>query len=286
MQMDSNKKKDNYLKLDFKNLGPIEKGELELKNFNLVCGLNNSGKTYLAYLLFGVLSQRWGLRKDFFDLETLGEFEEEEQEWEESRSIRISEEKILKLFREFISSIDIEIDMNRVNDIDYTDSFAYSDDAIFLADILNCSAELFPDFSYKLNPDRDTLVTDDLETQFRDWLTNPEYIPQIPELELKWLNKEFVIKGHGSWRDKESLPFEFFGRLLFWYFQSVLCQVWPRPYLFSTERSSISLFLKELDSNRNLLVDALQRLDDPGKLTEESFEQMREKGAYRQFTIF
>ena len=163
--MDSEKKKTNYLKLDFENLGPIEKGGLELKNFNLVCGLNNRGKTYLAYLLFGVLRQRWGLRKDFFDLETYGEFEEE---WEESRSIRISEEKILKLFREFINSIDSEIDMNRLNDIDYTDSFTYSDDEIFLADILNCSAELFPDFSYQLNPDIETLAFENWETQFRN----------------------------------------------------------------------------------------------------------------------
>ena len=42
------------MKVNFKNLGPIKNGEFDikdLKNINLIVGPNNSGKTYLTYLI-------------------------------------------------------------------------------------------------------------------------------------------------------------------------------------------------------------------------------------------
>jgi predicted ATPase len=43
------------MKLTFENLGPIKKGEVDLnKKLTIICGPNNSGKTYLMYALYGV----------------------------------------------------------------------------------------------------------------------------------------------------------------------------------------------------------------------------------------
>ena len=39
----------------FKNLGPIEEAELELGDLTIIAGRNNTGKTYLAYTLYGFL---------------------------------------------------------------------------------------------------------------------------------------------------------------------------------------------------------------------------------------
>ena len=46
------------MKIEFENLGPLEKGELDLsnlKNLNIIIGPNNSGKTYFSYFIYAVL---------------------------------------------------------------------------------------------------------------------------------------------------------------------------------------------------------------------------------------
>ena len=48
------------MKIEFENLGPLEKGELDssnLKNLNVIIGPNNSGKTYFSYFIYTVLKK-------------------------------------------------------------------------------------------------------------------------------------------------------------------------------------------------------------------------------------
>ena len=42
----------------FQNLGPIKEAELELGDLTIIAGRNNTGKTYIAYALYGFL-KRW-----------------------------------------------------------------------------------------------------------------------------------------------------------------------------------------------------------------------------------
>uniref|UniRef100_UPI0035ADD4FE AAA family ATPase n=1 Tax=Nitrosomonas sp. TaxID=42353 RepID=UPI0035ADD4FE len=43
------------MKLSFENLGAIAKGEMELADLTIVCGQNNTGKTYVTYALYCLL---------------------------------------------------------------------------------------------------------------------------------------------------------------------------------------------------------------------------------------
>ena len=62
------------MKIKFKNLGPIESGEIDfndLKGINLIIGKNNTGKTYLSNLLYSYFKvrQRQDLKmKEVFDI--------------------------------------------------------------------------------------------------------------------------------------------------------------------------------------------------------------------------
>ena len=49
------------MKLRFKNLGPIQEADLELGDLTIIAGRNNTGKTYLAYALYGFVKhlKRW-----------------------------------------------------------------------------------------------------------------------------------------------------------------------------------------------------------------------------------
>lgn len=42
------------MKIEFKNLGKIKKGTIDIGNLTIFCGSNNSGKTYAAYTIYGI----------------------------------------------------------------------------------------------------------------------------------------------------------------------------------------------------------------------------------------
>ena len=63
---------DTTMKFIFKNLGPIHEAELELGDLTIIAGRNNTGKTYVAYTLYGFLKMwSWPLLQ-----ELLGEWEQ------------------------------------------------------------------------------------------------------------------------------------------------------------------------------------------------------------------
>jgi len=43
------------MKITLKNIGIIKNHEIEIGNFTVVCGKNNTGKTYLSYTVYGLL---------------------------------------------------------------------------------------------------------------------------------------------------------------------------------------------------------------------------------------
>ena len=62
------------VKFRFKNIGPVKEAGLELGDLSIIAGRNNTGKTYLAYALYGFLRiwKEWpGLTGDFFLLDPL-----------------------------------------------------------------------------------------------------------------------------------------------------------------------------------------------------------------------
>ena len=54
-------------KVSFNNLGVIKQGNLELNDFTLLCGANNTGKTYVMYSLCALLDQRFNVNFNFVE---------------------------------------------------------------------------------------------------------------------------------------------------------------------------------------------------------------------------
>ncbi|MEA1895844.1 MAG: AAA family ATPase [Euryarchaeota archaeon] len=55
------------MELSIKNLGPLKQAEFELGELTIICGYNNTGKTYATYAVFGFLS-KW--RRFFINTDT------------------------------------------------------------------------------------------------------------------------------------------------------------------------------------------------------------------------
>lgn len=53
------------MKIDFENLGGIDKGSIQLNDFTLFCGKNNSGKTYVMYSIYGLLDKEFDIHFGF-----------------------------------------------------------------------------------------------------------------------------------------------------------------------------------------------------------------------------
>lgn len=60
------------MKFKFENLGPIYKGEIELTDLTVLCGKNNTGKTYITNTIYAFLKDwkeiiDWKLTKEIED---------------------------------------------------------------------------------------------------------------------------------------------------------------------------------------------------------------------------
>ena len=257
----------NEFKLDFENLGPLRRGSLKLRDFNLICGVNNSGKTYLAYLLFGILEmccacclKSLGFVSASIAMEI--NLKKETQEWKKFGSVIMNQETVINFFEEIIEDIEDNIE-NYVDDLigNLKNGLKGAEfgGAAFFANIFNCRAQSFPDISY--DPASDIQAMFNLmKENLADLLKDENNIPKIPGIAFKWTDEQFIIEAcktsSNGYRNISA------DKLLSLYFLEFFKKTWPRPYLFSAERSSIGMFVKELDSSRNTLVDSLQRLDN------------------------
>ncbi|ACB51007.1 hypothetical protein cce_1657 [Crocosphaera subtropica ATCC 51142] len=59
------------MKFEISNLGYIKQAEIELGDLTIICGKNNTGKTYVNYAIYGFL-RTWKFNVDF-DIEDVKE---------------------------------------------------------------------------------------------------------------------------------------------------------------------------------------------------------------------
>ena len=225
------------MKFRFKNLGPIKEADLELGDLTIIAGRNNTGKTYLAYALYGFL-KRW--------------------EW--------SPEAIVGLMREAglagVGSMAAAAQHNGQTTVPATRhdleeqratvarymarAFSKSE----LAQMFSTARDRFKDASVEMSS------------------TLPEDIPtaEMREssgtcLRVYWEDDRVVVSVDAApGQHMERGPAIFFLEML--YFRFLFPELKIEPFIFCSERFGISLFYRELDFTKNKLVDLLQQMSD------------------------
>jgi predicted ATPase len=81
------------MKIKVKNLGVLKQAEFELGDLTIICGENNTGKTYATYALFGFLSR-----------------------WSSSFEMKIDEDKVEDLMIKGTTSINIGDYVEKIQD--------------------------------------------------------------------------------------------------------------------------------------------------------------------------
>ncbi|MFJ3049093.1 AAA family ATPase [Pseudomonas nitroreducens] len=214
------------LKLHIKNLGPIKETSIEIAPLTIICGSNNSGKTYISYCIYGLL-----------------------QTWNPSISTGIFKENAIELKETGKTTLDLGKTFQNKDKIfsELEADFAESIDVFFSA-----PAGTFKDFKLEVENEFKLPESNDYVFEVNS--------PRLGKLHYKQIGSTIEITSLEEDRNfdigRAQQLLEIYGAL------AVFDDYFPEPFIVTAERLGISLFYKELDSNRNALVDSLLNLKD------------------------
>ncbi len=227
------------MKFTFENLGYIDKGEITPGNLTIIAGNNNIGKTYINYAIFGFLSSvllNPIIKIDdstLSDLKTYGK-------------TRIDLQNFINNFPLILK----EISENYKNVIN---------------DIFSVDKEVFKDmkFNFELNQ-FDYDLTERIESTIK--ISKQDTITFFKEENS--FDLDILLKAETH----QNIPDFFLSDLISKnIFNFLIGKHIKKPFIITSERTGVSLFYKELDVNKNILVEKISKqnkLDIPALLFE------------------
>ena len=224
----------------FSNIGPVKDASLQLGRLTVIAGRNNTGKTYIAYSLYGFLKTwgHWDADSDFL-LARPAPFPD----------IGGIAEKLRKSGRATIplpaSSI---LEQQRLLAEEVGNAF--SED--ILPQVFSSRRDNFPQSRVAANVNRSaaTALPGYIDVSPGKHIISMEY---DEDTQVASFNVSDFVDIE-AWEDE----------IAFLYSGFLLGELFPDPFILSAERFGISLFYRELDFTKNQLVDLLQKLGDQG----------------------
>ncbi len=221
------------MKFTFKNLGIFDKETtVELGDLTIICGDNNTGKTYASYAIFG-----------FLDI------------WNKSISFDIPEEKLTKLY----SDGSIQLDLNNfIQTIDETLTDLSKDYIKYLPKIFSSHEDFFKTTKFKAfyssnNNYKDNSFKSSVKTADNEDILLFEKQENSSILHISLLIEDENISPPSLSMTKHFINLSIGKALLGSYFSN--------PFAISSERTGISIFYKGLDIKKSIFVEQLQNVD-------------------------
>ncbi len=226
------------MRLEYKNIGPISKAEMELKDLTIIAGANNTGKTYLAYILYG-LQKIVQNRYTFSEIEANLPFDPQK-----------AAEELLAT-----GTFNYPVkDFDKMAMEAFEQAFKFSSD--YIASIFSSPPDDFKGAEFFFHPDYST-------ESLREG--SGQYLGDIVfEIVGSFKNNvlSFHLNAHGLPMNK--LPKDELKNLLINTFAMTCLPVPLKPFILSAERFGIPLFFKELDFTKSRLVEMMQKIKDKG----------------------
>lgn len=217
------------MQIDFEHLGGIDKGSIELNDFTLFCGKNNSGKTYVMYSLYGLLGKDFDIRFNFV-------------------------KKIIdKLKQEGTHRLDIKeiLNSHQIEMVKHIEEHFKE----YLPRLFGVTDEEFSGTAIHLNFDDEDLLTRSLEKPAKSTLSLGKIKDWSLSLEKDAGSEAIHLTLHNT-EIPESLLQDFISKSLV----SILFTCLSKDsFLLPAERAGLNLFFKELSSTRNLLLQHAQK---------------------------
>jgi hypothetical protein len=240
------------MKFHFTNLGAIDKAAVELAPLTVICGRNNTGKTYVTYAIYALLSawrQLVGWQVDVADMD--------------------------KLLRD--GAVAIDLDAKFVDNWEAIRENTSRRWQEFLPNALAAPPERFKDttLTFELTLDSEWR-TKPFKKEFRSEqgriLFSAEKAPDSGTIEFVALRDE-----SDKWRDLSGFALEdFVSQALM---EAVIGTYFPPVFMVSTERTGAVAFKEELNLTKNKIVSLLAKMEsgkeaiNPGQLFEAVYRR-------------
>ena len=220
------------MEITLKKIGMLDEARLEIGDITLICGENNTGKTYVTYSLYGYLDYIQGLGYS----------------------------SLYKIFSENCSIYDdvLQIEIKKISEI--FENISQHLNNLFkekLPDILAGRADNFKESDFCENS-----LTRLVDSFSKDTQNIIDFFGSLESIECK-IDLEYVnfsFKQNELFLKKESddvKKVKFVVIIL----SHVFTKIYPLPFILSAERTGASMFQKELDVNKNEIVEEISKVD-------------------------
>ncbi|GBL12324.1 hypothetical protein MSj_03840 [Microcystis aeruginosa Sj] len=218
------------MKVKIKNLGILKQAEFSLGDLTIICGGNNTGKTYATYALFGFLDNwRRLLTEPRFGLK----------------------EKINQLLSDGVISLDLQEYVQQCESILTAGCKRYIQQ---IPEVFAANEERFKNVDFQIELNFDNI-------QFQD-----KYEKKISTAiwEIISINKPedepYLSITLLTETEKINLPVHFLEDIIYDSIQDIIfSQFFPRPFIASAERTGAAIFRKELNFARNRLLEEISK---------------------------
>lgn len=217
------------LNVKIKDLGNIKEANIKLNNLVIFTGESNSGKTYLNYLLYALLDQRYSFGNSGLFLDIAKQAKEKGlYEIELDKFIENNLEKIVNGFK---------------------NSFKRS-----LPQFFSTTQEMFKNFDIELNSHELYNMQELKRDSFSEKLTIGKN-----DLICELIKEEDSLKISIVVKDAKA-PNDIYADFLEKHISEILMKpLYHNTFILPAERSGLSLFYQELNSTRNALINNLQK---------------------------
>lgn len=229
------------------NLGVLKQAEFELGDLTLICGSNNTGKTYATYALYGFLYH-----------------------WPRILEFKVLDSHIRTLFIEGVVRIDVRSYVKNASEVLKRGCSRY---AKTLPKVFASRSNYFKNsrFQVKLQSD---LFSSVKEKNFdRDIsLNKTEFLSLTKKAETTDLVVSLLLNAKISNTPPEHIIKEIISEALS---EIVFDHIFPKPFIASAERTGAAIFQKELNFSRNRLLEEMMHPDkdiDPMELLFKSYQ--------------
>ena len=235
----------NNMRISVKNLGVLKQAEFELGELTLICGGNNTGKTYATYALFGFL---WS--------------------WEHFLKVDPSPDVIETLLRDGVARVDVET--TNADDVLKKGCEKYTRE---LPRIFASQASRFRDTRFQISLEPETMLPIKARSFKRIIRSAEDDLLSLSKTEGE---KDLVVSLLMDNGKKAVPPVEVIKEIVSdGIVELLFAQYLPRPFISSAERTGAVIFRKELNFARNRLLEEMSRADrdfDPMKLLSKSYQ--------------
>ncbi len=213
------------MKIKIQNLGVLKQAEFTLANLTIICGGNNTGKTYATYALFGFLST-----------------------WKRMLSINI-DDKIQQLLAEGVIRIEIQDYIKQTQKIVTKVCQEYTEQ---LPNIFAAAPERFKETKFDVIFDVNEInLKRKFEQKIR--LSSRGFFSLIKNDD----STELVVT-HLVEQGKVKIPTQVLQEIITDALKEIIfSQLFPKPFIASAERTGAAIFLKELNFARNRLLEEI-----------------------------